>query len=192
MATDARMVLQQRLSQQLVMTPQLRQAIKILQVSRAELETLIDQEMIENPVLEEKDLEDKTPDGEYDVPTVDGLKTTEEYKEEAPAEIEQASNIDQIDWKEFAENYSNDSHGATGAGSSNDDDDDRRPAIENIMVKRTLLPDHLMWQLRLSDMSEDDKEIAVLIVGSLDQDGYLTLNTDEIAFISNVWPYTER
>jgi RNA polymerase sigma-54 factor len=190
MANDARIVLQQRLTQQLVMTPQLRQAIKILQVSRAELETLIDQEMIENPVLEEN-LEDKAPDGEYEAPNIDGLKT-EEYQAEQPAEVEQASNIDQIDWKEFAENYSNDSHGATGAGASGDDDDDRRPAIENIMVKRTLLPDHLMWQLRLSDMSEDDKEIAVLIVGSLDQDGYLTLNTDEIAFLANVWPDIER
>ena len=53
MAQDARIVLQQRLTQQLVMTPQLRQAIKILQVSRAELETLIDEELAQNPVLEE-------------------------------------------------------------------------------------------------------------------------------------------
>src|SRR5215470_19188017 len=129
MANDARIVLQQRLTQQLVMTPQLRQAIKILQVSRAELETLIDQELIENPVLEEN-LEDKVPDGEYEVPTVDGLKETAPAEGEGPAEVEQASNIDQIDWKEFAENYSNDSHGGSGAGNSNDDDDDRRPAIE--------------------------------------------------------------
>jgi RNA polymerase sigma-54 factor len=189
MANDARIVLQQRLTQQLVMTPQLRQAIKILQVSRAELVTLIDQELIENPVLEEKELEDKTPEGEYEVPTVDGLKTAEEAQE-GTAEVEQASNIDQIDWKEFAETYSNDDHGATGAGSSGDDDDDRRPAIENIMVKRTLLPDHLMWQLRLSDMCTADKEIGALIIGSLDQDGYLTLMTDEVAFLANVWPDT--
>src|SRR5207249_3145903 len=54
MANDARIVLQQRLSQQLVMTPQLRQAIKILQVSRAEHETLGDQELTENPLLEEQ------------------------------------------------------------------------------------------------------------------------------------------
>src|SRR4030095_3314815 len=114
MANDARIVLQQRLTQQLVVTPQLRQAIKILQVSRAELETLIDQELIENPVLEEN-LEDKTPDGEYEVPTVDGLKEAAP-EAEAPSEVEQASNIDQIDWKEFADNYSNDMHGATGAG----------------------------------------------------------------------------
>jgi RNA polymerase sigma-54 factor len=189
MANDARIVLQQRLTQQLVMTPQLRQAIKILQVSRAELETLIDQELIENPVLEEN-LEDKAPEGEYDVPTVDGLKEAAP-EAEAPAEVEQASNIDQIDWKEFADNYSNDMHGATGAGSYNDDDDDRRPAIENIMVKRTLLPDHLMWQLRLSDMCDAEKEIGVLVIGSLDQDGYLTLTTEEVAFLANVWPETE-
>jgi len=68
---DTRIVLQHRLTQQLVMTPQLRQAIKILQVSRAELETLIDQELTENPVLEEHLVEDK-PDGEVEVPTVDG------------------------------------------------------------------------------------------------------------------------
>src|SRR5207244_11942159 len=67
MATDARMVLQQRLSQQLVMTPQLRQAIKILQVSRAELETLIDEEMAENPVLEE----DMEPVQEEEAPRTD-------------------------------------------------------------------------------------------------------------------------
>ena len=192
MANDARIVLQQRLTQQLVMTPQLRQAIKILQVSRAELETLIDQELIENPVLEEN-LEDKAPDGEYEVPTVDGLKTAEETPAaDGPAEVEQASNIDQIDWKEFAENYSNDLHGGSGSNSGGDDDDDRRPAIENIMVKRTLLPDHLMWQLRLSDMPDAEKEIGALIIGSLDQDGYLTLTPDEVAFLANVWPDSAR
>jgi RNA polymerase sigma-54 factor len=189
MATDARIVLQQRLTQQLVMTPQLRQAIKILQVSRAELETLIDQELIENPVLEEN-LEDKTPEGEYEVPTVDGLKTSEELQAETPAEVEQASTIDQIDWREFAENYSNDMHGSGSTNAASDDDDDRRPAIENILVKRTLLPDHLMWQLRLSDMPDDEKQIGALIIGSLDQDGYLTLTVEEIAFLANVWPDT--
>jgi RNA polymerase sigma-54 factor len=189
MAGDARIVLQQRLTQQLVMTPQLRQAIKILQVSRAELETLIDQELIENPVLEEN-LEDKTPDGEYEVPTVDGLKATDDPSSEATPEIEQASSIDQIDWKDFAENYSNDLHGSSGGSHASDDDDDRRPAIENILVKKTLLPDHLMWQLRLTDMPEVEKEIAALIIGSLDPDGYLTLGVDEIAFLANVWPDT--
>src|SRR5262249_57745604 len=71
MAQDARIVLQQRLSQQLVMTPQLRQAIKILQVSRAELETLVDHELTENPVLEEN-IDEKLEGPAAEVPTVDG------------------------------------------------------------------------------------------------------------------------
>src|SRR5262247_1503959 len=76
MANDARIVLQQRLTQQLVMTPQLRQAIKILQVSRAELETLIDQELTENPILEEQQADEKVETE----PTVDGQSASEEWQ----------------------------------------------------------------------------------------------------------------
>jgi len=172
-----------------VMTPQLRQAIKILQVSRAELETLIDDELTQNPVLEEQQTDEK-PDSE--VPTVDGQGSdAEEWRTEAPTEeVPEASTIDQIDWKEFAETYSNDLHGS-GGGAIADDDDERRPALENTLVRRTLLPDHLLWQLRLLDMSDADKELGGLVIGSLDADGYLTLSVEEIAFLANVWPHTE-
>ena len=153
---ETRLVQQLRLSQQLVMTPQLRQAIKILQVSRAELETLVDQELTQNPVLEEQQADEKP---ESEVPTVDGQSVTEEWRADAPQEdVPQASTIDQIDWKEFAENYSNDLHGS-GGGAVADDDDERRPALENTLVRRTHLPDHLVWQLRLCDLSDADKEL---------------------------------
>ena len=92
------------------MTPQLRQAIKILQVSRAELETLVDQELMENPVLEEN--ADERAEGEVEVPTVDSLAGTD--APETPAaesDVAEASSIDQIDWAEFASNYANDMHG---------------------------------------------------------------------------------
>jgi RNA polymerase sigma-54 factor len=184
---DARIVLQQRLSQQLVMTPQLRQAIKILQVSRAELETLVDQELTENPVLEEQLSEEKL-DAQTEVPTVD--TPTDEYAEPKTTEVEAASTVGEIDWKEYAENYSNDIHGSTGHGASGDDDD-RRAALENILVKRTLLPDHLMWQLRLSDMTDGEKEVGGMIIGSLDKDGYLPMQLDEVAFLANTWPDVE-
>jgi RNA polymerase sigma-54 factor len=193
MATDTRIVLQQRLSQQLVMTPQLRQAIKILQVSRAELETLVDQELIENPVLEEN-VTDERPEGDPEVPTVDtpaGSETLE--AEPAERDVAEVSTIDQIDWQEFASNYSNDMHGVGfDGGSVGGDDDERRPTIENTLVKRADLTDHLMWQLRLSTLSDDDKEIGGLIVGNLDADGYLTTSVDELAFLANVWPDVER
>jgi RNA polymerase sigma-54 factor len=196
MAQDARIVLQQRLSQQLVMTPQLRQAIKILQVSRAELETLIDQELTENPLLEEQaqQLEEKA-EAPADVPTVDGQTGAEEWQPTAETpDVPQASSVSEIDWREYAENYSNDFHGLSGhesGGGGGDDDDDRRAALENILVKRTLLPDHLMWQLRLSDMSQREKEVGALIVGSLDRHGYLSLQVEEVAFLANTWPDVE-
>src|SRR5215468_11981558 len=185
---DTRLVQQLRMTQQLVMTPQLRQAIKILQVSRAELETLIDQELTENPVLEEQQADEKV---ETEVPTVDGQSTQEEWQPDgAQPEVPEASSIDQIDWKEFAENYSNDLHGSVG-GAASDDDDERRPALENTLVKRALLSDHLMWQLRLSDLPDAEKELAALVIGSLDADGYLTISIEEIAFLANVWPHLE-
>jgi RNA polymerase sigma-54 factor len=187
MATDARIVLQQRLSQQLVMTPQLRQAIKILQVSRAELEALIDQELTENPVLEEN-LEEKV-EKETEVPTVDGQAGAEEYRSEETEkpEVQEASNVNEIDWKEYAENYSNDIHGSLGHGASGDDED-RRAALENVLVKRTLLPDHLMWQLRLSSMTESEKAVGAVVIGNLDKDGYLPLQIEEVAFLADTWP----
>jgi RNA polymerase sigma-54 factor len=188
---DARIVLQQRLSQQLVMTPQLRQAIKILQVSRAELETLVDQELTENPVLEEQQVDEK-PEGVVEVPTVDGQNGTDEWQADAEAkpEVETAASVGEIDWKEYAENYSNDIHGSTGHGAAGDDDD-RRAALENILVKRTLLPDHLMWQLRLSDLSDAEKEVGAIIIGSLDKHGYLPIQPEEVAFLANTWPDVE-
>jgi len=188
MAQDARIVLQQRLSQQLVMTPQLRQAIKILQVSRAELETLIDQELTENPVLEEN--ADEKAEASSDVPTVDGPNGAEEYPAEGEPDVQQASTVGEIDWKEYAENYSNDIHGSVGGGSDSDDDD-RRAALENMLVKRTLLPDHLMWQLRLSDLTDQEKEVGALVIGSLDKDGYLPLQSGELAFLADTWPDVE-
>ena len=187
MMADTRLVQQLRMTQQLVMTPQLRQAIKILQVSRAELESLVDQELTENPVLEEQQADEKLETE----PTVDGQSPTEEWQpDSAQPEVPEASTIDQIDWKEFAENYSNDLHGSVG-GAASDDDDERRPALENTLVKRTVLSDHLMWQLRLSDLPDAEKELAALVIGSLDADGYLTLTVEEIAFLANVWPHLE-
>jgi hypothetical protein len=82
-------------------------------------------------------------------------------------------------------------HGS-GGGAVADDDDDRRPALENTLVRRTHLPDHLVWQLRLSDLSEVEKELGALIIGSLNAEGYLTLSVEELAFLANVWPHTEE
>jgi RNA polymerase sigma-54 factor len=193
MAVDTRIVLQQTLKQQLVMTPQLRQAIKILQVSRAELESLIDQELTENPLLEEQQSDAAAEQQPAEVPTVDGQATPEEWDPQQPEpDVEQASTIEQIDWKEYAENYANDDH-AAGVGSSRSaqDDEERRAILENTLTKRGDLVDHLMWQLRLSSLSDPERELGALIVGCLTPDGYLALQPDEIAFLADLWPHME-
>src|SRR5262245_64933912 len=106
MALETKLV--QKLGQQLVMTPQLRQAIKILQVSRAELEQLVDQELEENPVLEE-DLEGRTEQEAVEEPprTEERLDNGGESDEEWPeptaqrdpaTELEPESGLNAIDW----------------------------------------------------------------------------------------------
>src|SRR6185436_16452779 len=107
---DTRIVLQHRLTQQLVMTPQLRQAIKILQVSRAELEQLVDQELSENPVLEElADAREETEVQEEAPRTEERLEPTgngaDEWEEppvaprETTGELEPESGLNTIDWR---------------------------------------------------------------------------------------------
>jgi len=189
MAPEQRMSLTQRvgLQTQLIMTPQLRQAIKILQVSRAELETLIDEELKENPILEEgMDTVEEAPAPRADTaPEADGSPA-----DEWPAEMPQrdttselqvdANSMREIDWKEYLENYSNDFHGATASAA--DYDEDKRPALENVLTRSTSLSEHLIWQLRMSGLSPAEEAAAAIMIGNLDADGYLQVPIEDIAF----------
>jgi len=186
--------LYQKLTQQLVMTPQLRMAIKILQVGRMELEALIVDEMSQNPVLEEvvEASEEQKADATFEtseVPTVDGAvasTTTDEWKpndDGSAPEVTEASALGEIDWKDYLDNYGNDFHNAP-AGSSNDHDEDKRPALENTLVKSSSLVDHLIWQLRLSDLDDAGKNMVGVLITSLDADGYLRLPLEEAAFMA--------
>lgn len=181
--------LYQKLGQQLVMTPQLRQAIKILQVSRAELESLIQEELSENPVLEET----------ADVPEPEEFSRTDESAEsatpasteewiEARDETERTSEIEpnvdrlaEIDWREYLNNYSNDWQGASQTG-ADFDDEDRKPIWETRASPSDSLTEHLIWQLRLSDMPPEEEAIVAHLIGNLDDDGYLHIEIDEVAF----------
>jgi RNA polymerase sigma-54 factor len=182
MALDIRLT--QRLSQQLVMTPQLRQAIKILQVSRAELESLIDQELVENPVLEETPVERDeaaadTVDGQADGAPEESFEAREPDRDRS-----EATDLREIDWRDYLESYGNNIQGSV-SGSARDEDDDRRSTLENLPVKRQSLADHLLWQLRMSDLEPEEERVGGLIIGNLDGDGYLRMSVDEVAFLAN-------
>ncbi len=187
MALEAK--LYQKLSQQLVMTPQLRQAIKILQVSRAELETLIDEELAQNPVLEEGVEQSEEP--EERPRTEEKLEgngnEAEEWSEpreerETTNEVAPNDRLDGIDWKEYLDNYRNDWHGASATPA--DYDDEKRPALENTLVRSASLTEHLIWQLRMSGIDPIEESVAALMIGNMDKDGYLQVEVEDIAFQS--------
>jgi len=181
--------LYQRLSQQLVMTPQLRQAIKILQVSRAELEQLVEQELEENPVLEEdlemrEEAEEEKPRTEEHLEANGADETWDEAQadRETTTELSPDKGLKEIDWKEYLDNYSNDWHGS--AAMSADFDDEKRPTLESTLVRAQSLHDHLLWQLRMNELAAAEESATALLLGNMDKDGYLQLPIEDIAFQS--------
>ncbi len=165
-----------KLSQQLVMTPQLQQAIKLLQLSRMELVDLVREEMMENPVLEdgvessqeqprEADAEMKAEaqiQGETETPAPPETRDTEK-------EVTADSQVTQeIDWESYLENYS--SAPPTSSYKANSEE---LPSLEATLTKRVSLFDHLVWQLKLSNLPPGEEAAGMLIIGNLDLDGYL-------------------
>jgi RNA polymerase sigma-54 factor len=184
MALEIRQV--QKLAQQLVMTPQLQQAIKLLQLSRVELQEMISKELQENPVLEEGSAEE----GE----TADQAKP--EAAPEAPAAVEETvinrelSAVDRIgtlDWQEYLDTHSNAIHGSLTAEATSEDGD-APPSWENSLTKKTSLEDHLIWQLRLSRISPEEEAIGLYIIGNLDENGYLALPPEEVCKVTGCSP----
>ena len=184
---------QLKLSQQLVMTPQLQQAIKLLQLSRMELVDLVREEMVENPVLE--DGLDAGGDREVsgsgeDRPvredmSLEGVDAERPPPAEAPAERPETTSevkadegaVKEIDWEHYLENYSIAPPMPTYRGNS-----EELPSIENTLTRKPSLFDHLVWQLKLTSMRREDENVGMLIIGNLNSDGYLKdANTEEIA-----------
>ncbi len=183
--------LYQRLSQQLVMTPQLRQAIKILQVSRAELEQLVDQELTENPLLEEglearEEKEEEAPRTEERLESTskdeEGWEDSAAVQRETTNEIEPENGLKDIDWREYLANYSNDWHGSSATPA--DYDEDKRPSLESTLVRAQSLTEHLLWQLQMNDLDEEEKSVTAMLIGNMDKDGYLQSAIEDIAFQS--------
>lgn len=167
-----------KLSQQLVITPQLQQAIKLLQLSRIELSEMIKDELTENPVLEEApriEDEDVPRDIAKEIEPIQNL-TSEHQSEVMGADGEMKEPKD-FDWENYIQSYNDpgEGFGVTQIAS------DEIPNYENMVTKTTTLQDHLEWQLRMTDISTDQEEIANQIIGSLDDNGYLRLSLEEIS-----------
>jgi RNA polymerase sigma-54 factor len=178
---DLRQVISLKQTLQLVMTPQLQQAIKLLQLSRLELNDLVHNEMLENPILEESadergdaDSGEQSTSSERDAQREEKIADRIERSERVE-EVKGDDGINEIDWEKYLENYS--SYAPVGGSRERPSED--LPSFENIMTKRTSLTDHLLWQLRLSDLSDSDQDIGVQIVLNLNNDGYLVADEED-------------
>lgn len=160
---------QLRLSQQLVMTPQLQQAIKLLQLSRLELVDAISQELEENPALEEIQ-----ETAQREAGTHEDEKPAPEENATSEVKIDEKIGSD-IDWDNYLGEYN-----STGKAQY-ESEQKEAPKYEAFVSQKKSLDDHLLWQLLMTCPDSDTEEIGCLIIGNLSSDGYLTASVEEIA-----------
>jgi RNA polymerase sigma-54 factor len=154
------------------MTPQLQQAIKLLQLSRMELLETITQEMESNPLLDEQPT-DETEEEKT------ASETTEETNNNQSAHeltIEQRFTED-MDWETYLSEYN------TGWAETPYDAGKEFPTFENVKVNKTNLRAHLLWQLGMSDLNDRQREIGIQLIGNVDDDGYLKITVEELSLL---------
>ncbi len=160
-----------KLTQQLVMTPQLQQAIKLLQLSRLELLENIHQELETNPLLEEN------PGEGYEDAEFTGEEIEQPAAEKSISEVEIVEKArEDFDWESYLDEYN-----VSTPVLMERDPNQESPAYDLHLTRKTSLSDHLLWQLQLSDLNPQEREIGILIIGNLNKDGYLDATLGEIA-----------
>jgi RNA polymerase sigma-54 factor len=175
-----------KLSQRQILTPGLVQMVSVLALNKLELKDMINAEMVENPVLEE--LEDA-------VPLLDDVGRQEEERdrlaakattpEEGPPTIadEKKDPFEEIDFGSFFQDYLD-----PGYRSSGEMEEIEKPSFENFLSKPGNLSDHLLWQLGAISVRPPVHEAAELIIGNLNEEGYLIASDEELLGIAPVAP----
>jgi len=155
-----------KLVQKLILTPSLQQAIKLLPMSTLELSDLLNQEMVENPMLEEVPTEDLQPAEAATTPE----KTSDAEK------LNKTDTWDDQDYEYFFGDYLDDGYRARVPQEMKE-----LPPIENTLSTSTSLADHLSWQLSMQTDDPVLRDVGKAIIGNLDDDGYLVASSDELA-----------
>src|SRR6476659_5549521 len=161
-----------KVSQRQILTPVLVQMVSVLALNKLELKDMINSEMVENPVLEE--LEDP-------VPLIDDVGRREEERERPAAEespvaaAEQKDPFEEIDFGSFFKDYLD-----PGYRSQGEMEEIERPSFENFLSKPSTLTDHLVWQLGSISTRPPVREAAEVVIGNLNEDGYLIASDEEL------------
>jgi RNA polymerase sigma-54 factor len=170
---------QLKLSQHLVMTPQLQQAIRLLQLNQLELRDEISHELENNPVLADELTDPKQQIAEGADNTLPGTNLSGEERvgvtevNEAPISMEERVRekaVGEVDWEQFLENRTQQQALPTTRGGF-----EELPPIEANLTKIESLEDHLLWQVQNSDFNDEERNFAELVIGNLDDRGFLDL-----------------
>jgi len=171
-----------KLSQRQILTPGLVQMVSVLALNKLELKDMINAEMVENPVLEE--LEDS-------IPMLDDVGRQEEERdriaakatseEATPVADEKKDPFEEIDFGSFFQEYLD-----PGYRSSGEMEEIERPSFENFLSKPGNLSDHLLWQLGAISVRPPVHQAAELIIGNLNEEGYLIASDEELLGIAPV------
>src|SRR5262245_44530103 len=176
-----------RLSQRLIMTPSLQQAIKLLQMTKLELQEEVTQELTENPMLEEVQEApteaEKAEAEEVQAESAEAEPVAPEPAAEEPPAPE-ADSFDEIDYESYFQDYMDLSY----VPQTPREDVETRP-LDAVLSRPQSLTDHLLWQLDMAAVPARRKEIAQAIIGNLDEAGYLQASFEEIAAMG---PYTHE
>jgi RNA polymerase sigma-54 factor len=159
---------QLKLTQQLVMTPQLQQAIKLLQLSRLELLETVQQELMENPFLDETEVEAEIREPE---------KMSESQAEEELVRT--------ADWENYLGEFSSTSKQSAARDSEVPEEG---LSFEARLASKPSLDGHLNWQMRLSNFTDRQVAIGDVVVGNLDNNGYLQASIEEIGGMVDATP----
>ena len=168
---------QLRLAQQLIMTPQLQMAIKLLQLSHLELLDVIQQEMEQNAAIEEGEesggADEDMGDNRREDPQELAAKEANP-SEEKEVVIEERT-PDDVDWSNYMDEYS-------APGPAVFESEEREaPKYESFIARKESLSEHLLWQLMLKFSNSKEQEIGEMIIGNLNKDGYLDATVEELA-----------
>jgi RNA polymerase sigma-54 factor len=174
--------LRQRQTQSLVLAPQLRHSLKILQVAALDLRSVIQEELQNNPTLEELPMEGVSLDKEREADAADtrdssesGTSDERDNREEMDfsKEFEILNKLDE-DWRDYMSQ-------AGGSQSYTSEDAERRQHFFDSLVTETSLQEHLMGQAELADLSPEVQESMRYLIGSLDDRGFLTQSPNDVA-----------
>jgi RNA polymerase sigma-54 factor len=160
-----------RISQKQILTPGLVQMVSVLALNKLELKDMINAEIVENPVLEEM---------ESTVVLLDEVAGKEEKRDRSEASDDEVTTgekndpFNEIDFGSFFRDYLDPGYRSPAAEVI------EKPSFENFLSSPTTLTDHLMWQLGSLHVRPEVREAAELVIGNLDDDGYLTGSEDEL------------